>query len=128
LTVVSLQPIFDLAEPVRVVADAGGAVLVGMRCGVCQTCAFPQRAFCCNCGSSNVAVARLANRGELYSFSTVHISSTRETPYVIGYVDLDDGVRVMGLILTPVEPEIGQRMAVMAGDGDWWFDGVQDGE
>jgi len=128
LTAVSLQPIFDLAEPVRVEADAGDAVLIGMRCAVCQTCAFPQRAFCCNCGSSNVSVARLANRGELYSFSTVHISSTRETPYVIGYVDLDDGVRVMGLILTAVEPEIGQRMAVMANNGDWWFSGAQDGE
>ena len=124
----SLQPIFDLAEPVQVDADESGAVLIGMQCSVCQTCAFPQRAFCCNCGSSSVAVARLAKRGELYSFSTVHISSTRETPYVIGYVDLDDGVRVMGLIQTAVEPEIGQRMAVMAKDGDWWFSGVQDGE
>ena len=124
----SLQPIFDLAERVQVEADAGGAVLIGMRCADCQTCAFPQRAFCCNCGSSNVAVARLANRGELYSFSTVHISSTRETPYVIGYVDLDDGVRVMGLILTASEPGIGQRMVIIANDGDWWFSGAQDDE
>ena len=33
--------------------------------------------------------------GRLYSWSTVHVSASRPVPYTLGYVDLDDGLRVL---------------------------------
>ena len=33
--------------------------------------------------------------GRLYSWSTVHVSASRPVPYTLGYVDLDDGRRVL---------------------------------
>lgn len=36
--------------------------------------------------------------GRLYSWSTVHVSASRPVPYTLGYVDLDDGLRVLALL------------------------------
>jgi len=33
--------------------------------------------------------------GRLYTWSTVHVSASRPVPYTLGYVDLDDGLRVL---------------------------------
>jgi hypothetical protein len=45
------------------------------------------------------AVAGPAGRpGRLYSWSTVHVAAGRATPYTLGYVDLDDGSRVLALL------------------------------
>jgi uncharacterized protein len=33
--------------------------------------------------------------GRLYSWSTVHVSASQPVPYTLGYVDLDDGLRVL---------------------------------
>jgi uncharacterized OB-fold protein len=40
----------------------------------------------------------LARHGKLYSFSTVHVSSSRPTPYTLGYIDLDDGLRLLATL------------------------------
>jgi uncharacterized OB-fold protein len=36
--------------------------------------------------------------GRLYSWSTVHVSASRPVPYTLGYVDLDDGLRVLAVL------------------------------
>lgn len=36
--------------------------------------------------------------GVLYSYSAVHVSSTRATPYTIGYVDFPGNVRVLASV------------------------------
>lgn len=33
--------------------------------------------------------------GRLYTWSTVYVSASRPVPYTLGYVDLDDGLRVL---------------------------------
>src|SRR5699024_6100523 len=68
---------------------------------VCVTCgarAFPARTVCISCMGTNLASALLPDTGTLYSYSTVHVSSSRSTPYVLGYVDLPDGVRLLAEI------------------------------
>lgn len=71
--------------------------LVGMRCSACGTCAFPARELCALCGTTEGLVRqRLAPRGRLYTFSEVHAGPKEfPSPYVIGFVDLEDGVRVV---------------------------------
>jgi uncharacterized OB-fold protein len=66
----------------------------------------------------------LARHGELYSWTVVHAAAAAfSTPYVLGYVDLRDGVRVLGQIdagmadLRPGLPLVFQPGAVSR-DGD----------
>lgn len=74
--------------------------LVGMRCSACGTKAFPARSVCAGCGTQDgLEPLRLSARGTLYTFSEVHAAPKDfPTPYVIGYVDLEDGVRIFGQI------------------------------
>ena len=80
--------------------QAGATALIGMRCPHCGTRAFPARAVCSQCGAdSGLEPCRLSPRGTLYTYSEVHVAPKGfATPYVIGYVDLEDGVRVFGQI------------------------------
>ncbi|MBZ5739546.1 OB-fold domain-containing protein [Nocardioides sp. GBK3QG-3] len=77
--------------------------LVGSRCGDCGTRAFPARTVCPRCARPRPEPSPLGSRGRLYSWTTVHVSSSRPTPYDIGYVDLSDpegvGVRVLAPLL-----------------------------
>jgi uncharacterized OB-fold protein len=57
--------------------------------------AFPVRQVCLETGSRDMEPMTFGPRGTLYSFSTVHVSSTRKTPYTLGYVDFENGVRVL---------------------------------
>jgi uncharacterized OB-fold protein len=105
---VSLSPHIVLAEPSTVVAtgtgteiarrgasfDDGAVVLVGSACTACDAVAWPPAARCHACWAA-VTPRRLATSGTLYAFTTVHTAAPgTEVPYVIGYVDLPDGVRV----------------------------------
>lgn len=74
--------------------------LLGMRCSACSTPAFPAREVCSQCGATEgLERLRLAPRGRLYSYSEVHAGPKEfPSPYVIGFVDLEDGVRVVGQV------------------------------
>jgi uncharacterized OB-fold protein len=56
---------------------------------------YPASAFCLECGSTEVEDVAMPRGGRLYSFSTVHVSTNRPTPYTVGYVDLANGVRIL---------------------------------
>lgn len=92
-------PFADLVGDVPVL-DTDGATwwLVGSVCHVCDDRAFPARRVCGRCGADDVGPAVLGASGILYSYATVHVSSTRQTPYTLGYVDLDTGPRVLATI------------------------------
>ena len=77
--------------------------LIGMRCSSCGTKAFPARGVCSNCSAqSGLEPVRLSARGTLYTYSEVHVAPKDfPTPYVIGFVDLEAGVRVFGQIEGP---------------------------
>jgi uncharacterized OB-fold protein len=91
--------------------------LVGMACAVCGTKAFPAREVCSGCGSDDVKPCELAASGNLYSFSEVHVAPKGfAVPYVVGYVDLDDGVRLFGQVEgTAATLAIDQRVTVILG-------------
>ena len=81
----------------------GSHHLIGMQCARCGTKAFPARTVCSHCGTdSGLEPVRLSSRGTLYTYSEVHVAPKDfPTPYVVGYVDLEDGVRVFGQIEGP---------------------------
>jgi uncharacterized OB-fold protein len=120
-----LLPFSDLAEDAPVAAERtdGAAVLVGGRCLACGAAWFPFRPVCPSCAAPDAERHSVGAAGTLYSYSTVHISSTHPTPYTLGYVDLDGGVRVLAKIDAESGPlDLDARCRLQVGDhGRWWF-------
>ncbi len=79
--------------------------LKGGKCASCGKLSFPYSAICWHCQSERMETARLARKGKLYSYSVVHAAAKGwRVPYVLGYVDLEDGIRV----LSHIDAEQGQ--------------------
>lgn len=92
--------------------------LVGSRCPQCGKHAFPPTTFCDNCGNSTgLESAKLSNTGTLYSFSEVHVAPKElTTPYVLGYVDFPEDVRVLGQVEhTAAELQVDEPVEVVLG-------------
>jgi hypothetical protein len=120
------EPFEDLEDHSSpMVAKADGTVLLhGSRCLRCGTTAFPDRKVCFACGSTALDEQLLGPYGVLYSYTVVHVAPDRPTPYCIGYVDLDDGVRVLATVAGASEVRgISARGRLATGkDGDWVFE------
>ncbi|MBB3177978.1 Zn-ribbon domain-containing OB-fold protein [Variovorax sp. Sphag1AA] len=83
--------------------------------------AFPQRAVCLESGARDMEPMTFGPRGILYSYATVHVSSTRPTPYTIGYVDFENGVRVLASVEAAPEA-LGCDIPVeLRAEGERWF-------
>lgn len=77
----------------RIDRDAGR--LSGTRCRDCGAVSWPGRPVCPRCGGADAEELLLSDRGTLVTFSTVWVPRPGlPTPYVVGQVDLADGVRV----------------------------------
>ncbi|MEM5383074.1 OB-fold domain-containing protein [Paraburkholderia phymatum] len=80
-------------------SDGTGVHLIGQHCEDCGKALFPKTGICPGCQSERVVDVALPAHGTLYSWSVVHVAPKPwVTPYVIGYVDLSDTVRVFSHI------------------------------
>ena len=98
--------------------------LVLPRCVECQAIVWYPRPFCPACGSLKVEWVQASGRGTVYSF-TVNRRGQADLPayrdagvYVLAYVELDEGPRVMTNIVDcdPDSVRIGQRVEVVFHD------------
>lgn len=81
------------------VREDGTGNLLGSRCRSCGAHFFPVRQACSGCLSQDLETVRFSTEGTLYTFSVVRQSTPDfEVPYILGYVDLPEGVRIMGQI------------------------------
>lgn len=107
---------FPASAPWR---EANGRLkLQGSRCGKCNTAAFPHHSVCPTCGHDrDQAAIELSDTGTIYTYSVVHVAPKGfRTPYVTGYIDLPEGVRLFGQIdEKPSDVKIGETVAVMLG-------------
>jgi uncharacterized OB-fold protein len=73
--------------------------LVLQRCRDCQTVQFRPRAVCASCLSSSIEHFVASGRGNVYTFTVTHqnnLPGFREAcPYVLAYVELDEGPQLM---------------------------------
>ena len=71
--------------------ENGHPYLVGTKCSKCGSAFFPPRYVCPYClTDEGVQKARLGNKGTLYSYTVIHISSKEfNPPYAFGYVILE---------------------------------------
>ncbi len=88
------------------------------KCGDCGSVVFYPKHHCTSCGSANLAWHTSGGQGTVYTYAIVRANRSpafREyVPYVLSYVDLDEGFRIMTNI-TGTEPEdvrIGMRVKV----------------
>lgn len=88
--------------------------LAAGKCAACGALSFPKAIVCPACLSDEIATAHLASKGTLYSFATVHQApKSWIVPYTLGYVDLEDGIRVLAHI--EGTPTIGARVSLGLG-------------
>lgn len=83
--------------------------------------AFPARAVCLETGARDMEPMTFGPRGTLYSYSTVHVSSSRPVPYTIGYVDFDNGVRVLAQVEAGGTQLACDLPVEVRAEGERWF-------
>ena len=85
----------------------GGPRLLGSRCAACGTHYFPRVARCTapSCRSTNVSGVELGPRGTLFSYTVQHYAPPPPfryegtfAPYAVGLVELEEGLRVVGMM------------------------------
>lgn len=91
--------------------EDGVPVLKGTRCRDCGAVYFPRAVSCRNpaCDGKAVEPALIAGRGRLYSFTIQRYRPPPLfvlepwAPYALGLVDVEDGLRLMGIIDAPLD-------------------------
>lgn len=87
--------------------DGGGGRLIGSRCPACGAHFFPVRDVCSGCLGQDMERVALSSRGSLYTYTVVRQSVPGfSVPYLLGYVDLPEGVRVLGPLAGLGEDEV----------------------
>jgi uncharacterized OB-fold protein len=75
--------------------------LLASRCEACGETFFPQRRFCARCSGSQMSQVHLGPAGRLYTYTVVYeLFGRLESmgPYAVGQVEMEEGVRVQGLL------------------------------
>jgi uncharacterized OB-fold protein len=78
--------------------------LVISHCAACNVFIWYPRQFCPHCGTTEIEWRPVNCRGHVYSYAIVHKGVgpyAAHTPYVLAYVELDEGPRVMTNIVGP---------------------------
>jgi hypothetical protein len=109
-----VQPIADLdvAEQPSFVMLGGATFLL------CAQTAESRRSFPHTDGAQRIKVGP---EGVLYSFSTVHVSSSQPVPYTIGYVDFPGDVRVLAKVRGPLPALRCDCVVRLANENSEWF-------
>ncbi len=103
---------------------AGRHELVLQRCGDCGVVQHRPRAICASCLSSALQHFVSSGRGQVYTFTVTHqngVPPFRDAvPYVLAYVDLEEGPRLMTNIVgcDPGDVAIGMDVVVDFQDAD----------
>jgi len=93
--------------------------LVLQRCGACGTLRYYPRGLCPACLSSKTEYQRMSGRGTVYTFTVTHQNQAPgfrdELPYVMAYVQLDEGLRILTNIVhtDPQAVRIGMPVEVI---------------
>lgn len=96
--------------------------LVVQRCGSCGQLRHYPRALCPSCLSDAVEWVRCSGRGTVYTFTVTHQNQAPgfrdQLPYVLAYVELAEGVRLLTNIVdcTPEAVRIGMPVEVVFED------------
>lgn len=88
------------------------------RCNNCAHLIWYPRQFCTECGQMEVTWEEMSGRGSVYSYSISNRGQgefAEAAPYVLAYVELEEGPRVLTNIVDcdPSTVEVGQAVTVV---------------
>lgn len=76
-----------------------GISLVGTHCEVCAEISFPPKPVCPRCGGERLKEVPISKTGTLHTYArSIMGPSDMEKPYVMGFIDLPEGIRLYSLI------------------------------
>ena len=88
---------------------------MGSKCKKCGALALPPRPICISCFSSEMEWVQLKGTGKLAAFTSIVVVPPsmakegfgRDNPYIVGVVELDEGVKAVARIIgvDPKKPE-----------------------
>ncbi len=86
-------------------------------CEACRIKFFPPRLICPQCKRRDLIPTKLAERGKVLSHTIIRVPPrqfTDQAPYVVGIVELDDGVKLTAQIVDCdfEDLKIGQRVRI----------------
>jgi len=99
-------------------ATGQGKILLP-RCNDCGTVIWYPRTTCPDCMSSDVGWFEASGRGTIYSFAVVRRAGgpwRDALPYVLAYVELEEGPRVLTNIIDGIDLEVGQSVVAVFHD------------
>jgi uncharacterized OB-fold protein len=101
-------------------ATAEGKLLLP-RCRACSATTWYPRGLCPSCGVTDLEWIEASGRGTVYSYTVIHRGegAYRETtPYVLAYVELDEGPRLLTNVVDtdPGAVSVGQEVEVVFHD------------
>ena len=97
--------------------------LVMQHCNDCGAWVWTPRPLCNECGSERIEWTPMSGRGEIYSFTVIRQvvgraasqAFAQDIPYVIAWVDLDEGPRMItNIVNCPVDQvQLGMKVSVV---------------
>jgi uncharacterized OB-fold protein len=93
-----------------------GKLMAG-KCLKCGKIHLPPRPLCDNCYGTEFQWVQVSGRGKLLTYTVIHVAPQQFqslTPYIIGIVELENGLRIPGAIqgLTQEQMKIGMELTV----------------
>jgi uncharacterized protein len=111
----------------QAVVDESGRIQ-GSRCADCGKLVFPAVPICSECLSERLEPYAFSGDGVIYTFTVLHQGARGwDAPYVLGYVDLPEGVRVFSH-LTGCDPQdlrIGMPVTMVPAEAVLNFEGME---
>jgi hypothetical protein len=85
----------------------GGQKIMGSKCKKCGALALPPRPICISCYSTEMEWVEFKGTGKLAAFTSITVAPPnlakegygRNNPYVVGVVELDEGVKAVARIV-----------------------------
>lgn len=66
--------------------------LLGLKCNQCGVYTVPPQKVCSECHSEDMEVVELSRKGEVRSFTVIHIPAEGfDAPYIVALVELEEG-------------------------------------
>jgi uncharacterized OB-fold protein len=93
-----------------------GKLMAG-KCTRCGKIHLPPRPLCDNCFSQQFEWLEISGQGKLLTYSVIHIAPQQFqalAPYAVGIVELENGLRIPGMIQGATEEQlkIGMELAI----------------
>jgi len=79
----------------------GERKLMGVKCNSCGLIFIPPRPMCPKCLSKDLSWIQLKNKGKLLTYTVIYVAPEEfqhMSPYAIGIIELEKGVRLPGII------------------------------